>query len=408
MGSSHSTIINKIDTRIDLSDAVLLKQIKNCEIYYVDLSYNKVFKDQYDIFDEILYEKQRPINSDRAAKISEAIESDSSHHWTITLGFVRGCSLKLLDGQHRLASLRYIDPDRTVPALINIHCFDKPSDMYQLYVDINNSEPVPRAYVNTNEIYDQICDSVLSKARDKWPNRFVEEETTNRNKVMWINLLKEAVFDIVDDSGFQKLSGFDMIDPEKTADMIVKYLFAFNQSKLPNHPKSHKYGFCLGYYRKVLANEILNFVKASAVFLDNDNDNDNDNHDSDVESEEISINVDNIVGALQKKWKSAIKKSDEPLLANINMTKLTNIVKISTEIHRELDPLVSEKQIQVTIIALNEYYMNVSVNKNDVWRPCSSSKTRRNREKAIQEKKFCLGLLNNYEQSYREFLTRKK
>jgi hypothetical protein len=166
---------------INLSQAVLIDEVNDDHhVFKIPLNFNLIFNSKREIFEQIIYDRQRPIDTARAAGMADAITAkNGSHFWgALFVGYILGFKPRLLDGQHRLTAAQYME-NSNYPAHLHILRFDSEEKMFEYFsIDLNTGVSVPLIYTSTSNIMGSICFEIVAELAKSFPKMIVNEPSS--------------------------------------------------------------------------------------------------------------------------------------------------------------------------------------------------------------------------------------
>ena len=432
------------------SYGIKLPQIKPLEIinsdrifYSLLLDYTAVFKGNKDLFESVIYDVQRPIDTERALEIAQTIDQKSSYHWgAIHVAYVEGYPPKLLDGQHRIFATTYMTSGRIYHAHLYISRFERESQMYDYFQEINRGVPVPIKYLTSNDALKKICDYLVNKLVQEWPGIFKILNNGSRPPYLSKSRLGEILFGILNKPENQD-SRFSHLDTESTSIFYYELIMTYNNQiidsgtivEAQSHIQEkhfnicHRYRCYLGlvnnldnelerYFRIHITPPII-IANSATDEIDSDDDLDDESSVHTHSSSEISepdTTVDDAVELMIKQFRRSrfsaiISKAGAPYLPQINEDQLKTICQtIATVTLDALElsgPLIADNlaiESMDFIDRFNEWCGSRPANWTGWIKSSSVIPQFKKRFEKAQDKNFYLSLLNNCNDIYTEWL----
>ncbi len=244
MGNNNS--VNKLPNidGINLNQSTLIDSDNNRLFIKLPLSFTQIFNNDASKFDSILYDRNRPIDKQRASRIANNVDSKENYHWgTITIGVINSNPNQpfLLDGQHRLWATTIIN--KIFYAYIQIIKFNCMSNMHDFFVDLNQGIPLPVNYKTSHElITNTIPNKVCLGLIDYWINRhpnilhknlssLIKSSSNPHPPNINLNIVKNSISSLFLDTEIGSQDHFFIrTNPDQTAENFLKLLYEFNES----------------------------------------------------------------------------------------------------------------------------------------------------------------------------------
>ena len=431
MGARQSTPQSHLDAGpleyiehhgINLSDSKLIDQIgEKHYIYRININFSHIFSNNLDLFNQIIYDKQRPIDTSRCAQIAKFVNSKNNHFWgSISVGYIQGYAPRLLDGQHRLTAAQYIDAKKHFPAHLHIIQFPNAEQMYDYFsTDINSGIQVPLTYLTSHSAYHGITDKIVDLLIAHFSTRVINQ--TNKFPYISEKKLKEDLFDVISRSRNQDVNEFSLCNPENTATFYANLIIQYNNSlksiplqnplftKLP-HPEKmvnikiriDRHQFYLGLVERLpeqISNYLQNHItvptsinhtnyESDSEISDSDSpDSESDSSQSDSDSEHSNTPiltlrtrqklVESVFEKCKITYKKVIKTSEHPRIPNLNESTMKEI--IHRIIESQLPNLSGNFNDDVKLIKSTIDKFNLHLSKlppdNDIWIKPKNGKT---------------------------------
>lgn len=199
MGNKQSRQNKEIDCLLDLdlSDAIFVDQISPSHVIYkIRLNFAKIFYNDTRRLQNLIYEKQRPIDLNRASLIAAEVDKLTDHFWgQIYIGFVNG-DPALLDGQHRIMSTQFCNNEQSYLAYLNLITFKCEEDRFNYFIRLNSNLPVATCYLDTNDCNRDISKRVLQKLKQVYSG-LIKDYYHIKPYYLNENYLYEIVADLV-------------------------------------------------------------------------------------------------------------------------------------------------------------------------------------------------------------------
>lgn len=381
MGTSYSTsrtsvtsdelLQHIVDYGVNLDGAKKIDDpYPNYSVYRVDLDFKKIFRDEKQTFDRFLYDRQRPIDQTRSAKIADTVSEKQFHFWgQIVVGYIYSSdhqisgTPKLLDGQHRLMASQYIDQSKVFPMHLHIIRCSTEEELYVRFAELASSKSVPLLYTTADGAYNYICQRLLECAKVQWSGIFVGDDITEKQHQIKESTFKEILYELLSNIRYQDVDNFSIVDADKTIQFYYGLIESFNlvvKTKTPNDkifkemsPKDREkyynkakaidcYIGLLGDIRAHLFEHIINNINRPDIVnnIETDSDDDDDSSQSSDDDESIPDPeiiyrqecIQHLEDLLNKRHKSIIKATISPQIPNLTVKQLSNIATSATDL----------------------------------------------------------------------------
>lgn len=197
------------------------------QLYKINLS--TIFNQNENNFKRCLYDQNRPIDQDRIQNMKKSFENQEVNFFNglCTIGYINWQQPKILDGQHRLCLANQLSK---CPGYLNLISFDNQSQMWDYYLKINKSTPVPDYYKSSKIIIKEYISIVCQNIANKYPKIFSPSRNC-RKPHLNIDNFKECLYKLYTDSDNQILKiNLDLSDNQQCATQIYNDLENFNDS----------------------------------------------------------------------------------------------------------------------------------------------------------------------------------
>ena len=425
---------------INLEKAIKIDQIDlwlKYNVYSLQLNFSEMFGNNLDLFYQAIYDKQRPIDYNRAGAMANIINKKENHHWgAIYVGFVYNSPPKIIDGQHRLTCLQYLDCDKIFNCHLHLIQFEKEEELFNYFCDINQNIQVPLKYLDCNSVYKDITNYICQKMLEKYYP--VISKTNNLFPYLNINTLEEWVYNIISNSSYHSQT-FSLGDPESTINEYFEYLLDFteklNQLPINNHIflnniKKQQYNIInkancrlvllnnftfhfQSYLELVLKSKITTndeeYTEAQSTSEHDSATNDSTTNDNAIndnainEKEEI---IEKITQICCKEMAGCLLKfSNKPHPPNINRIQIIELIGLIVnqkveEDNVDVDDIISQLK------KFNQYLGTLPANSQIFKNKNNNPKLRQKRHSIAKESNFFFGLVYNLEENFLNWLER--
>jgi hypothetical protein len=210
---------------LNLSGAKLIDANLNSKLYKVDLS--TIFFQNKNLFEKCLYDKNRPIDQNRVEHITDLFKNEKGHflNGICVIGYIKNKNPKILDGQHRICVAQSLSQ---CYGYLNLISFQDSIQMWDYYVKINQSTPLPDYYKSSENFIKNCIDKVSKSVFKKYPKIFSTSRSCHKPNLN-IDNLKECLFKIYNDPDNITLkTNIEITNVEQSVAQILNDIYAFN------------------------------------------------------------------------------------------------------------------------------------------------------------------------------------
>ena len=183
------------------------------------------------------YEKNRPIDDEKVMEIVEHQRSHllkygsyDFHSGKINLGSVSGSNMKILDGQHRLKAMMYLEG--MIECDIVLSDYANEGDRFEAYLTINKNTPVAEFYKTANDGQKYIISEAIKCIYGKYPKIFSNKRNHQRPHLNY-EICCEKIYDYFNTaSEVEKENMMNLLAIEESIDKMTKSIIRYNERLL--------------------------------------------------------------------------------------------------------------------------------------------------------------------------------